>query len=112
MKILFLLLWSLYLQAESSFITQEEYSTQLYHSPRGIGCHHCHGEKGEGRVIAKYRDRGAQKSFKGPAINNISYAQFYAAMTSRKRGMPRYFLIEDEIKALYFYLHVGETDEE
>ncbi len=98
----------LFLNAESSFITQEEYSMQLYYSPRGIGCHHCHGEKGEGKIIAKYKDKNNLFSFSGPPINNIAYEKFYNAMIMRKQGMPRYFLIEDEIKALYFYLHHGE----
>ncbi len=101
---LFLLLFPLFLSAESSFITQEEYSTQLYHSPRGIGCHLCHGEKGEGKIVAKYKHKNHLKDFKGPAINTLSYQEFYTALTERQRGMPRYFLIEDEIKALYYYL--------
>ncbi len=101
---LFLLLFPLFLSAESSFITQEEYSTQLYHSPLGIGCHLCHGEKGEGKIVAKYKHKNHLKDFKGPAINTLSYQEFYTALTERQRGMPRYFLIEDEIKALYYYL--------
>ncbi len=101
--LLFLLL-PLFANAESSFITQEEYSTQLYHSPRGIGCHLCHGERGEGKIIAKYKHKNHLKDFKGSAINKLSYSEFYAALTQRHRGMPRYFLIEDEIKALYYYL--------
>ncbi len=108
MHYVFLMMISLLLNAENSFITQEEYSTQLYYSPRGIGCHHCHGEKGEGKIIAKYKDKNDLNSFNGPPINNIAYEKFYSAMTQRKRGMPRYFLIEDEIRALYFYLHQGE----
>ncbi len=101
---LLFLLFPLFLTAESSFITQEEYSTQLYHSPRGIGCHLCHGEKGEGKIIAKYKHKNRLKDFKGPAINKLSYTAFHRAMTERKIGMPRYFLIDDEIKALYYYL--------
>jgi len=101
---LFLLLFPLFLSAESSFITQEEYSTQLYRSPRGIGCHLCHGEKGEGKIIAKYKHKNRLKNFSGPAINTLSYERFYEALTQRQRGMPRYFLIEDEIRALYYYL--------
>ncbi|MEA2111427.1 MAG: cytochrome c [Campylobacterota bacterium] len=108
---MYLVLLCLNLHAKSSFITPEEYSTQLYYSPRGIGCDNCHGDKGEGRVVANYADKKEIKNFSGPAINNISYEQFYRAMIKRKRGMPRYFLIDDEIKALYFYLHTEELNE-
>jgi len=84
----------LYLVAETTFITPMEYASQLYKNPRGIGCHHCHGDDGEGRVIATYTDRKKkkQKEFKAPAINHIKYYKFYNALNKRNRGMPRYFL--------------------
>ena len=103
---LFLLFDSL--QAEVSFITEAEYSSQLYHSPRGIGCHKCHGEKGEGKLIASYKDKGEEKAFHPPAINEIGYADFAKAMRERQKGMPRYFLTTQEIETLYFYLHRDE----
>ncbi len=105
---LFLLFDSL--QAEVSFITEAEYASQLYHSPRGIGCHKCHGEKGEGRLIATYKDKGEKKAFHPPAINQIGYDDFVEAMKERQKGMPRYFLTAKEIEALYFYLHQKERD--
>jgi hypothetical protein len=104
--VLFLLLESL--QAEVSFITEAEYSSQLYHSPRGIGCHKCHGEKGEGRRIASYKDKGEEKTFHPPAIDQLAYSDFATAMRDRQTGMPRYFLTTKEIKTLYFYLHKDE----
>lgn len=100
---LFLLVLPL-LSEEVSFITQGEYAAQLYKAPRGIGCHKCHGDKGEGRVIAKYKDKGESKSFNAPAINVLSYENFSDALQKRQAGMPRYFLTDEEIKALYFYL--------
>jgi hypothetical protein len=81
-----------------------EYSSSLYKNPRGIGCHHCHGESGEGRVVAKYMHKKEQKKFAGPSINNIDFEVFYKALNSRILGMPRYFLTKKEIQALYFYL--------
>ena len=105
---LFLLFDSL--QAEVTFITEAEYASQLYHSPRGIGCHKCHGEKGEGRLIASYKNKGVKKDFHPPAINQIAYGDFVEAMKNRQKGMPRYFLTANEIKALYFYLHQKESD--
>jgi len=99
------------LNAEVSFITEDEYASQLYHSPRGIGCFKCHGEKGEGKLIAKYKDKGENKSFRPPAINELDFISFYKAMGKRQRGMPRYFLTDEEIKTLYVYLHPKEQDD-
>lgn len=96
------------LHAEVSFITESEYASQLYHSPRGIGCHKCHGEQGQGRLIAKYKDKGVQKSFSPPAINQFDFRSFEKAMKQRQKGMPRYFLTEQEIVTLYHYLHPKE----
>ena len=92
------------LWAQPSFITQMEYASQLYKNPRGIGCHHCHGENGEGRVVAKYIHKKQEKSFSGPAINSLEFEAFFQALNKRKKGMPRYFLTDKEVKSLYFYL--------
>ena len=94
------------LQADdSSFITDKEYASQLYHSPRGIACHKCHGEKGEGKVIATYKHKGEKMRFAPPAINALTAEGFQAAMKERQKGMPRYFLTDEEIRMLYLYLH-------
>ena len=96
------------LNADVSFITESEYASQLYHSPRGIGCFKCHGEKGEGKLIATYKDKGEKMSFSPPAINKLDFKSFNAAMKKRQKGMPRYFLTQQEIKTLYIYLHPEE----
>lgn len=105
MKYIIFLLFSTYLFGSTSFITEMEYSSSLYKNPRGIGCQHCHGDKGEGKVVATYIHKKEKKSFAPPAINNMKYKDFYKAMNVRKTGMPRYFLTQGEIKALYFYLN-------
>lgn len=89
---------------ENSFITKEEYANQLYHNPRGIGCNHCHGDGGKGKVIAKYIENEKSKNFEGPRINNLDYKTFYYALNERRRNMPRYFLTDDEITILFYYL--------
>jgi hypothetical protein len=94
--------------ATSSFITPREYAAQLYKNPRGIGCNQCHGENGEGKLIAKYKHQGIEKSFRGPKINTIAYNDFFKALNKRKRGMPRYFLTTKEVEALYLHLHKDE----
>ena len=105
MKHILFLILSTSLFSASSFITPVEYAAQLYKNPRGIGCQKCHGENGEGRLIAEYEHKGVKKSFRGPKINNIAFQSFYKALNSRKNAMPRYFLTDKEIEALYLHLH-------
>ena len=111
MKYIIILIFPFILLAETTFITDMEYASQLYKNPRGIGCQHCHGEKGEGRLIANYTHDGEKKSFSGPAINTIDFVTFFNELNERKRGMPRYFLTHKEIKALYLYLHQNDLKE-
>lgn len=96
--------------AGASFITPMEYASQLYKNPRGIGCHKCHGESGEGKLVAKYIDKTLPQSFSGPRINHISYEKFYMALNRRLKLMPRYFLTDEEIEMLYFYLQQKAHD--
>ncbi len=110
MKILLLLILPLYLISDTSFISKKEYASQLYKNPRGIGCYHCHGKKGEGKLIAKYTHKGKKKEFRGPTINNITYYKFHKALDERKSGMPRYFLTNKEIETLYFYVTQKKSD--
>ncbi len=104
MKYIILIFAPIYLFAEATFITPMEYASQLYKNPRGIGCQHCHGINGEGKLVATYTHKKIKKEFRGPAINDIDFDKFYEAMNKRKKGMPRYFLIKKEVQALYFYL--------
>lgn len=108
MRVLLALCISLQIYAGTSFITKEEYAASLYHNPRGIGCHQCHGESGEGKLIARYKDEGVSKVFEGKPINKISFPQFYQHVNSPIRGMPRYYLTDTEIQTLYYYLHREE----
>lgn len=105
MRYFLTLLTPLFLFAQSSFITPMEYASSLYKNPRGIGCNKCHGENGEGKVIAHYLHKNKQKVFSAPKINTLKFKEFYKALHVRKKGMPRYFLTQQEIEALYMYLH-------
>lgn len=96
-----------FLQGES-FITKEEYASGLYHNPRGVGCQLCHGENGEGKLIARYRDKGENKNFETKSIKKLSFRDFYDKVNSRIIGMPRYYLTDTEIQTLYYYLHREE----
>ncbi len=105
MKYLIFLLFPYLLFCETSFITPLEYAARLYKDPRGIGCQLCHGDKGEGKIVATYIHKDVKKSFGGSAINQLQYEHFYKALSSRIGGMPRYFLTDLEISSLYLFLH-------
>jgi len=112
MKYILLLLFSSSLFAETSFITEREYAAQLYKNPRGIGCHHCHGEQGEGKLVAKYMHKGEKKTFEGPVINTIELQILSRSLNERIKGMPRYYLTQKEIEAIYLHLHPQENSHE
>ncbi len=92
------------LNAQKSFISNDEYAKMLYKNPRGIGCNKCHGEGGEGKVISSYISGNQKLSLIGPKINNLSKKRFLKALRKGKRLMPEYFLTEIEKAYLYYYL--------
>lgn len=102
--ILFFLFIS-FLFAKPTFISPLEYASQLYKNPRGIGCQHCHGENGEGKIVARYIHKGKKKEFAGAIINQLSFDVFYKALNKNNTGMPRYYLTDKEIEALYLYIN-------
>ncbi len=104
MKIFVCVLITLLSLKAEDFITKMEYAKMLYSNPRGIGCILCHGEKGEGSIIAKYKHKGKQKELKAPAINSLSKEKFFRALKDSDSVMPKYFLTNSEIEALYFYV--------
>lgn len=112
MKYFIFFILPIFLFAQTSFITQMEYASSLYKNPRGIGCDKCHGIQGEGKLIAHYESKGDEKSFVAPAINKLDFTTFYKELNKRKKAMPRYFLTNKEIKALYLYLHQNDTKKE
>ncbi|MFV0480761.1 MAG: c-type cytochrome [Campylobacteraceae bacterium] len=90
------------------FITKMEYSKLLYSNPRGIGCNKCHGEFGEGSLIAKYKHKGEAKELIAPRINNLSKDKFFQAILNPKSSvMPNYSLTKEEIESLYNYVSVN-----
>lgn len=104
MRIFLLLVISLFYLKAEDFITEMEYARMLYSNPRGIGCNLCHGQRGEGSVIATYKDKGKKKVLKAPAINELSKEDFFKALKKPKSVMPKYFLTKKEIEVLYLYV--------
>ncbi len=90
--------------ADDSFITNLEYAKMLYKNPRGIGCDKCHGRYGEGKIIAKYKQKGKILYLKSPKINSVSKEDFFKSFNTSHKIMPKYFLTYQEINSLYFYL--------
>lgn len=86
------------------FITKMEYAKMLYYNPRGIGCNLCHGNKAKGSIIARYKVKGKRKILRAPAINNLDFQDFSKALKIPHKVMPTYFLTNQEISVLYFYV--------
>lgn len=92
-------------QEKADFIDDLEYGKRLYADPRGISCQKCHGSKGEGGVIATYRSKGNLKELIAPSINNLTLEEFAKNINKSKGVMPKYYLTEKEINAIYKYLN-------
>ncbi len=108
MKYLLVLLLSLGLFADESFITESEYGEMLYNNPRGIGCIHCHGKNGSGTLIATYKEDGDRVELRGPDIRKVPLKKLKKSLLRRHRIMPTYFLTDKEIRAIFHYLHQEE----
>ncbi|WP_320033329.1 c-type cytochrome [Campylobacterota bacterium DY0563] len=100
-------------EIDNSFITKFEYGAMLYDNPRGIGCVKCHAKGDKPVIIAKYKEKDKkgkkliEKSIIAPAINNVSFEVFIDKMTADKtesKIMPTYFLTDEELKSLYYYI--------
>ena len=110
MRSVFLILLFCVVIFGADFITKTEYAKMLYLNPRGIGCDKCHGAKGEGSLISKYKhfDKKANKTvddeLRAPKINDIEFESFKAALTKPKGVMPSYFLTDEETTILYEYI--------
>jgi len=126
MRLLILLIFihlSVVARGYESFITKYEYGEMLYKNPRGIGCVKCHNENGTGGLISTYRDKfGKTKSIYAPPINNLSLQKFKDILIKREYSkerngkklqknrvifMPSYFLVEDEVESLHYYITKG-----
>ena len=89
------------------FISEFEYGQMLFNNPRGVSCAKCHGNLGKGEYIASFKDsKGKVHKFFGPDITNISKERFKKALDKGGLLMPRYYLTQTEIDAIYKYLKV------
>jgi len=111
----------------NSFITKFEYGKMLYNNPRGIGCNSCHGNDAKGKKIIDFKQEHDKKIYNCvlsvPNIKDIDYDTFSTKVNSKKNPnvkfekeqvcekliyyanvMPTYFLVEEEIEAIYYYI--------
>ena len=115
------------LDINNSFITKYEYGKMLFNNPRGIGCNSCHGSNAKGQKIMDFKQVHDKKVYNcsliTPNIKDIDYETFSVKVNSKKNPnkkfekdqvcekliyyanvMPTYFLVEEEIEAIYHYI--------
>jgi len=103
MRLLWILL-PLMLWGQEDFISHYEYGEMLYANPRGVSCAQCHGESGEGQTIVEYRDIHGKQALKGSDIRRDTLDDMIKAVNTYHKVMPRYYLTNEEVKAIYDYL--------
>ena len=117
-KFLLILLCFVFSYGDDLFITKYEYGEMLYNNPRGISCKKCHGPKGEGKFFVSFKERDKKtntietRNIQIPDIRNIPIAKFKDILQSTNNAgkiMPTYFLSNDEILAIHYYLqHINK----
>ncbi len=117
MKILWFLLPVLIWSEESisgseseSFISEYEYGQMLYNNPRGVSCSQCHGKSGEGQVIVQYKKSLGKEAIRGADIRKKTLHEMIKSVNAYHKVMPRYYLTDDEVKAIYGYLQKKNRD--
>lgn len=115
------------IKVNNSFITKFEYGELLYNNPRGIGCNTCHGKDAKGKEIVSFTHIYDKKKYncvlEVPNIKSSEYDAFFKKVNSKRNSkkkfakdqicekliyksniMPTYFLVEEEIDAIYYYI--------
>ena len=105
----FLLLPSSFVLAQEDFITHYEYGEMLFANPRGVSCSQCHGISGEGTTIVEYRDIHGKQVLKGSDIRKESLESMIHSVNAYHKVMPRYYLTDEEVKAMYDYLKIKNS---
>jgi len=113
MKKTILFVFPLLLLGSEDFISELEYGQMLYQNPRGISCAACHGEHGEGKKIVSYRvDSNKTVVIRGVDIRRKRLSEIKAVVARNHPVMPKYYLTDEEIRAIYHYLQDGERETE
>ena len=92
------------LASSGQFMTEDEYGSYLYQDPRGISCKRCHGEYGKGQHLVSYTNRGKNVDINAPDITQLDFDSFSNALRATSAIMPKYYLTDSEIRAIYKYI--------
>ena len=112
-KIVLILLCFIFGYGDDLFITKFEYGEMLYNNPRGISCMKCHGPKGESKFFVSYKERNKSTNIietyniQIPDIRNIPIEKLKDVLQGKNNAgkiMPTYFLSNEEILAIHYYL--------
>lgn len=107
MKNWFILLVCTIFSFGEDFISEFEYGQMLYKDPRGVSCAKCHGDLGEGSFIASFKNKdGLEIKFNGPDIRALNLQTFKKAILKGGKIMPKYYLTDKEVEAIYKYVKI------
>ena len=105
MKHIFIVTFLLSLIHSEDFISEYEYGQMLYKDPRGVSCASCHGTVGESTFIASFKNEdNSSRDFYSPDIRDLDLKSFKKALDRGGRIMPKYYLTDKEVEAIYKYV--------
>ena len=105
MKHIFIVTFLLSLIHSEDFISEYEYGQMLYKDPRGVSCASCHGTVGERTFIASFKNEdNTTRDFYSPDIRKLGLKKFKKALDRGGRIMPKYYLTDKEVEAIYKYV--------
>ncbi len=109
--ILTIFLLNIAFSKEEYFLNRYEYGRALYDNPRGISCKNCHGINGEEKTILRYTKRKQEKKIATKDIKKLSFKEFSKKLNSNSKSiMPKYYLSDDELFSIYYYLQNKEKN--
>ena len=113
MRIWFILIAFTIFAISEDFISEFEYGQMLYKDPRGVSCASCHGDLGEGAFIASFTNKnGVEIKFNGPDIRALNLKKFKKAISNGGRIMPKYYLTNKEVEAIFKYVKIVNNYEQ
>ncbi len=105
MKHIFIVTFLLSLIHCEDFISEYEYGQMLYKAPRGVSCASCHGTVGDRTFIASFKNEdNSTRDFYSPDIRKLDLKSFKKALDRGGRIMPKYYLTDKEVEAIYKYI--------
>ena len=112
MKAIIAVTFLISLLLSDDFISEFEYGQMLYQSPRGVSCASCHGKLGEPTYVATLtEDNGSKVDFVTPDIRKLSIKKFRRALDKGGKIMPKYYLTDKEVEAIYRYIQEVNTQQ-